>query len=251
MYNRAPWHKELLSEQNTKFILKESPCVITCILYNVESTCDLSENYSRPKLNPKQAPTKSPFTVFIWNLNQKTAMCDTIIIVEVSAYQISSHPEDHSYYHRQDHKWPPFKHMAPTWTESHHGCIRELHLTSMQCTQCYWMIRCTRCSSFKIVCESLQTTQSRSFKRYWERGSNLASIERVSLYEQVKKSPWVLSLALFSGKMVPRAGQPNTRSTSHNGTAPQTPDEWTLRCLQLIPDHSNHSYRLGCVCVFH
>ena len=134
MYNRAPWHKELLSEQNTKFILKESPCVITCILYNVESTCDLSENYSRPKLNPKQAPTTSPFTVFIWNLNQKTAMCDTIIIVEVSAYQISSHPEDHSYYHRQDHKWPPFKHMAPTWTESPHGCIRELHLTSMQCS---------------------------------------------------------------------------------------------------------------------
>ena len=84
------------------------------------------------------------------------------------------------------------------------------------CSAHDWMIRCTRCSSFKIVCESLQTTQCRPFKRYWERGSNLASIERVSLYEQVKKSPWVLSLALFSGKMVPRAGQPNTRSTSHN-----------------------------------
>ena len=38
------------------------------------------------------------------------------------------------------------------------------------------------------------------------RGSNLHGrcllLRGVSLYEQVKKSPWVLSLALFSGKMV-------------------------------------------------
>ena len=88
----------------------------------------------------------------------------------------------------------------------------------------------------KCFCESLQTTQCRPFKPIervkptWE----VPSIERVSLYERVKKSPWVLSLALFSGKMVPWAGKP-THSTSHNGIASAHAEQMnkTLRCFWL------------------
>ena len=91
----------------------------------------------------------------------------------------------------------------------------------------------------KCFCQSLQTTQCRPFKPIervkptWE----VPSIERVSLYERVKKSPWVLSLALFSGKMVPWAGKP-THSTSHNGIASAHAEQMnkTPRCFRLIPD---------------
>ena len=144
-----------------------------------------------------------------------------------SPYQISSHP----FITLQNYKSTIQASMA--WTH-HAECI-----ISLQCSRYYWVMCCTRWTEFIngsfFLSKSLQTTQYHSFKRLLREGVKptweAPSIERVSLYEQVKKSPWVLSPALFSGKMVPWAAPTQHSCTLHH----------TMKQTRWISPHMLHA----------